>query len=86
MSYLIFANQFLNLLLNPFLNQFMNQLMNLFMNQFMNQFLNQFWNQLQYKSCYCSETYVNFEGNFWFLLLILRKMSYHIFAKQYWKL
>ena len=27
-------------------------------------FANQFWNQLPHKSCYCSETYVNFEGNY----------------------
>ena len=26
-------------------------------------FAKQFWIQLPYKSCYCSETNVNFEGN-----------------------
>ena len=36
----------------------------IFVKQFWNQFWNQFLNQLQYKSCYCSETYVNFEGNY----------------------
>ena len=42
-------------------------------------FANQFWNQLPYKSCNCSETYVNFESNFWFILLISHKMSLSYF-------
>ena len=36
----------------------------IFAKKFWNQFRNQFLNQLQYKSCYCSETYVNFESNY----------------------
>ena len=43
-------------------------------------FAKQLWNQLQYKSCYSSKTYVNFEG-VWLLLLISHKMSFSYFRE-----
>ena len=41
-------------------------------------FANQFWNQLQYKSSYCSETYVNFEVNY---LIFTPNLTYNVFFK-----